>query len=188
MRVTVIKTRELARTTWKNGLGTTREIARGGHGPDGWGWRLSLADVERDNAFSRFEGCERSLALLSGDGLTLHVDAAPPVRLEEPLSSLRFSGDVDTHATLIGGSTVDFNVITRRDAALHELLVMRPGLVVPPSETVALLLLDGRLTAPVPMTPWDVALVEGASSPWLLRGVGRGLVVRLCEPGRASGA
>lgn len=179
MPATLLKTSDLSRTPWKNGLGTTREIARGGEGPDGWSWRLSLADVEQDNAFSLFPGCERTLALLSGDGLSLRVDGAPPVLLQDPLALVRFSGDVETYGTLHGGPTVDFNVITRRDEVEHEVVLMRPGLVVTPADTAVLLLVEGRLTAPIAMEAGYVALLDDVSSPWTLAGEGRGLVVRL---------
>ena len=43
---------------WKNGGGVTREIAKGAAaGPDDdWGWRISIAEVERDGPFSTFPG------------------------------------------------------------------------------------------------------------------------------------
>ena len=53
---------------WKNGGGTTRDIlvSPPGASLDGFDWRLSLAQVDRDGPFSRFDNVDRTLILLSG--------------------------------------------------------------------------------------------------------------------------
>lgn len=50
---------------WKNGGGFSRELAAGD------GWRISLADVERDGPFSVYEGVTRHSVVVSGAGLRL---------------------------------------------------------------------------------------------------------------------
>jgi len=103
---------------WKNGGGTTRELAlwpedarfeRGDYE-----WRLSAARVEVSGAFSAFAGFERILTVTEGAGLILvHDDAAPRARLRR-LEPYRFSGDWPTRAELPAGPISDFNVILRR--------------------------------------------------------------------------
>ena len=72
-----------AASAWKNGGGVTREIAR--DPPDGpWRWRLSIAEVASDGAFSAFPGLSRILTVIEGSGVDLHgsdgVIAALPLR------------------------------------------------------------------------------------------------------------
>lgn len=101
---------------WKNGGGTTRDIlvSPPGASLEEFDWRLSLAQVDRDGPFSRFDNVDRTLVLLSG-AMTLHE---PDRRIElvrgEPVE---FPGERSIEAILNGGSTLDFNVMTRRGRA-----------------------------------------------------------------------
>ena len=63
----------LVATPWKNGGGVTRQIAIDppGSGLDDFGWRLSTAEVAQDGPFSRFDGVDRQLHILAGEGLDL---------------------------------------------------------------------------------------------------------------------
>ena len=103
---------------WKNGGGTTRDIlvSPPGASLEDFDWRLSLAQVDRDGPFSRFDDVDRTLVLLSG-AMTLHE---PDRRIElvrgEPV---QFPGERAIQATVLGGATLDFNVMTRRGRALH---------------------------------------------------------------------
>lgn len=97
----------------------TREIATGPQGAslDGFAWRLSLADVALEGAFSSFAGVDRVLVLLDGAGMRLaEADGATHV-LDRPLAMARFAGETKIHATPIDGPTRDFNVMVRRDLA-----------------------------------------------------------------------
>lgn len=108
----VIAADEYRRERWKNGLGWTREIARGADDDiTDWSWRLSIAEIEQDAAFSRFPGIERELVLLSGNGMHLAFDDGERVLLEPPHGKLRFSGDRALQALLIDGPTQDFNLM-----------------------------------------------------------------------------
>lgn len=105
-------------TPWKNGGGTTREIAvwPPGAGMDAFAWRISVADIAADGPFSAFPGIDRQIVLLEGAGVHLqaHDDSFchKLTRIGEPFP---FSGDTAVHATLVDGPTRDFNVMTRRD-------------------------------------------------------------------------
>ncbi|MEU5957812.1 HutD family protein [Streptomyces sp. NPDC047525] len=108
---------------WKNGGGTTREVASGAvqapvasAGPaDGFDWRVSVADVDAGGPFSSFPGIDRVITLVEGEGMVLTVDGTPqPV---EPLNPFAFSGDAVTDCRLEAGAVRDMNVMTRRGRA-----------------------------------------------------------------------
>lgn len=109
------------RMPWKNGGGETTEIAVGppGAGLDDFAWRISMARIASDGPFSAFAGVDRTLAVLSGDGLRLAIGDAAPVERRPGEAPLAFAADVPTHATLIGGEVTDLNVMTRRGAWRH---------------------------------------------------------------------
>ena len=61
---------DLIEVPWKNGGGTTREIAAGKI-DEKTAWRLSRADVDQDSTFSEFSGLTRILTVVSGGGMVL---------------------------------------------------------------------------------------------------------------------
>jgi environmental stress-induced protein Ves len=115
----IIRADSLTPKPWKNGGGVTREIAAGPRGTslDAFAWRLSLADVASDGAFSCFAGVDRVLVLLDGAGMRLTEADGRVHTLDAPLAIARFAGETPIHATLIEGPTRDFNVMVRRDRA-----------------------------------------------------------------------
>jgi len=114
----VVRGAELRATPWRNGGGTTREIAAHppGAGFDDFVWRVSAADVERSGPFSRFAGIDRMLVLLAGAGMHL-VDGrgVAHAALDEPFAFARFPGELALTADLIDGPTRDLNIMLRRD-------------------------------------------------------------------------
>ncbi len=99
---------------WKNGGGSTRELARHpAHQPDDgtFDWRLSVADVAADGPFSSFPGLDRILVLLSGNGMALSGVGT----LRAPLDRCEFPGETPVHAVLLDGPTRDLNLMWRRD-------------------------------------------------------------------------
>ncbi|KAF1720687.1 HutD/Ves family protein [Pseudoxanthomonas wuyuanensis] len=117
----VIPANEYRRERWKNGLGWTREIVRYPDAAD-WDWRLSIAEIEQDAAFSSFPGIDRELVLLRGNGLRLRFDDGEEVVLLPPHQRHRFAGERGLTGELIDGLTHDFNLMWRRDAVEAELL------------------------------------------------------------------
>ena len=113
----VLRGADAARTRWRNDGGWTREILREpatGDGP--FGWRVSIAEVESDGPFSAFDGYDRVLVLLAGDGMDLHfTDTGSTVHLRPHSRLVRFAGEAPVHAALVDGPTTDFNLIWRRD-------------------------------------------------------------------------
>lgn len=137
----------IAPTPWKNGGGTTREIAVWPPGADmhAFDWRISVADIAADGPFSAFPGIDRQIVLINGAGVHLqaHDDSFchKLVRVGEPFA---FAGDTAVHAALVDGPTRDFNVMTRRDRCRAEVRLMRqPFTAVPSDATVLVLALRG---------------------------------------------
>lgn len=115
---------------WKNGGGTTREVAAGVvRGPlgavepvDGFDWRVSVADVETGGAFSSFPGIDRVITLIEGEGMVLTVDGVPEA--VSPLNPFAFSGDAATDCRLAAGAVRDLNAMTRRGRATAQVRIV----------------------------------------------------------------
>jgi len=118
----LIQYASLRSAPWKNGGGSTTEIAisPAEASLDDFDWRVSLATIAQDGPFSSFPGIDRSLALVDGDGVLLDFgDERFVLSPSEPL--IGFAGEDAVHATVTGPLTTDFNVMTRRDACRHRL-------------------------------------------------------------------
>lgn len=116
--VRVLSAAEARVVPWKNGRGTTRELAlwprEASFERGDYDWRLSAAEVAAGGPFSAFPGHERILTVTKGTGLLLeHGQDAPRARLRR-FEPYRFSGDWATTAELADGPVTDFNVIYRR--------------------------------------------------------------------------
>jgi len=111
----------LAPAPWKNGGGSTIEIAIGppDAGFDDFDWRVSLATIAEDGAFSQFEGVDRTLALVDGPGMLLHIDGEPTM-LTEADPVVAFDGSSEVSAKLNRGPTTDFNVMSRSERCYHQ--------------------------------------------------------------------
>jgi environmental stress-induced protein Ves len=122
MSCRIIDLQTLPATPWKNGGGTTRQLAI--HPPeatlDNFAWRISCARVASGGPFSYFPGVDRSLALLDGAGLGLQLLGIG--RTLRPCGeALMFAGEAEVTAQLVDGPVSDLNVMTRRDAWRHRL-------------------------------------------------------------------
>ncbi len=107
---------------WKNGAGTTIEIAAFPEGAaiSDFTWRVSRAQVVVDGGFSHFDGIDRSLALLDGNGMRLLVNGQA-LLVDQYHNIAIFAGDADTSAQLLDGPISDFNLMTRRSLCSHKL-------------------------------------------------------------------
>lgn len=203
----VLPAESYVRIRWANGGGWTREVLRWPEGaPDGgWDWRLSIAEVDHDGPFSRLEGIDRVLVLLSGEGMTLEApaggpgdgadpgDAAAPIVLPPPHAIARFPGERALHARLHAGPTRDFNLMWRRGRVEAELW-LRPlvGAMVffaAPGERWAVHVVAGVARAKDRpgtdvLEQGDSALLgaDGRGGRLILDGAGTLLVMRLAPP------
>ena len=105
-------------TPWRNGGGTTTEIAvspAGASVSEGFDWRLSVAEVATDGPFSSFPGYQRSLSLLSGGGILLDAGKEGDIELRQPYKPVSFPGEWEIEGRLLGAAIRDLNLIFARD-------------------------------------------------------------------------
>lgn len=119
----VIRASECREMPWKNGGGSTVEIAAEPAGAtlDAFDWRISMARVASDGPFSHFPGIDRTLAIVEGNGLVLTIGDHPPMTLERRSPPISFPGDAPTSARLVAGAITDLNVMTRRGRYRHKI-------------------------------------------------------------------
>lgn len=185
----VIPANEYRRERWRNGLGWTREICSQ---PDGgaWLWRLSIAEIEHDAAFSVFPGVERELVLLRGNGLRLQFDDGESRTLLPPHARTRFAGERAVSGELVDGPTHDFNLMWRRDAVAADLWhrpLVGPMVVFAEGDTTwAVHLIAGHArfaddSALPDLAAGDSAILQAGDSRLrhVLDGAGEALLVRL---------
>jgi environmental stress-induced protein Ves len=124
---------------WKNGLGSTREIAihPASAGSDDFLWRVSIAEVDSAAPFSSFPGIDRQIALLDGNGFTMTLDDGRVHALSAPFVPFAFAGEARVEVTLVDGPTRDFNLMVRRAQARGDIRVWQaPGTLLPDPFTV----------------------------------------------------
>jgi environmental stress-induced protein Ves len=170
----IIRVAEQVVTPWKNGGGTTRAVAV--HPPgaslDDFLWRISIATVGADGPFSAFLGVDRLLMLLDGDGMALVSDSGE-LRLSEVGQVASFPGEQAITGRLLGGPTVDLNVMTRRGAFSGALSLRH--VAAPFTLAHALVAIDGALRADGhPLEAGDAVV-----GPAAIDGVGRAALITL---------
>ncbi len=124
------------RSTWKNGLGFTDEIAI--YPPDAslargdFLWRLSSARIEKSSPFSLFPAHDRTLVILKGAGIRMahrFEEGEPEDVTDVPsLQVYEFPGDVQSRCDLIDGPITDFSIFTRTGevGAVVEICELQP--------------------------------------------------------------
>ncbi|OWT81070.1 histidine utilization protein HutD [Achromobacter sp. HZ28] len=125
--VTPFRLADVPAQPWKNGGGTTREIAcwPPGASVQDFLWRISVARIDAAGPFSRFADVDRVITLLSGAGVMLRGGfPAQTHALTETLLPFAFPGDVDVDCVLQGGASEDFNVMSRRGAVRARVTVI----------------------------------------------------------------
>jgi environmental stress-induced protein Ves len=181
MRLEHLTAADFVRQPWKNGGGSTTQLAVEGDG-ERWLWRLSAADVEQSGPFSDFSGYERTIMLLEGDGMDLDVDGRRTT-LRTPFEPFVFDGAARTRCTLRGGPVRDLNLMVDRARATGSVQVVDPGRfrAAPLDAPFALVYaLRGRIRVAidrldVSLAPGELARVDDAQSAQLtLAGLERG--------------
>ena len=128
---------------WKNGGGQTTQLAVFPEKADfeSFMWRLSMAAAREDGPFSRFEGIDRTLLILEGQGVILHRPSKADITLNAHTEPFVFAGEEPVTMTLVDGPILDFNVMTRRTRCRHSVSSLRPTtvLTVPAENAVRVL-------------------------------------------------
>lgn len=104
----ILKFNALVDVPWKNGGGTTRNIAKGMH-DDHVVWTISRADVAQDGPFSDFAGMTRVLTVVSGGAMTL--DSATLSLVAKLWEPVRFDGALKIRSRLKDGPLTDLNLM-----------------------------------------------------------------------------
>jgi uncharacterized protein len=120
----ILRAERYKRMAWKNGGGETTEIAvfPPEAGLDDFAWRVSMAHIGADGAFSRFNSVQRTLSVLTGEGLALRIDGRAPIILGRESDPFSFPADVETTAHLQAGPITDLNVMTRTGRYAHRVV------------------------------------------------------------------
>jgi uncharacterized protein len=111
---------------WRNGGGITRAVAQ--HGDN---WRVSIAEIERNGPYSRFDGIARISLVLRGHGVVLRHDD-DIVRLER-FEAVEYDGGTAWQATLVDGLVTALNVMTQNGVyrahvqAIVQAVTLKPG-------------------------------------------------------------
>lgn len=117
MRAKVLGPADFQSMPWRNGQGTTTELAREDDAAGNLLWRLSSADVVAPGPFSIFPGVDRMLMLTAGGGFDLDFGPHGRVAPVTPLVPVRFSGDWPAEAQNVRGPSRDLNLILTRHRA-----------------------------------------------------------------------
>lgn len=163
----LIRVTDLSPTPWANGRGQTVELARRpSTGP--FAWRLSLATIDAASAFSTLPGVSRALLTVDSP-LSLLIDGRP---LELPRhETVVFSGDAAVSVADPGSAQRDLNLMVRGAATPSLDAVAIEGRVTTPADVLAVVALDGEVTAlGSRLLPGDTVITEGTET--ALRGRG----------------
>jgi hypothetical protein len=152
---------------WKNGGGVTRDvlISPANANLDAFDWRISIAEIAHDGAFSQFPGIDRKLAVLDGK-VALTVEGRAPVALDAHSAVVGFPGEASVEGHLIDGPSTDLNVMTWRGRYVARMVrqsAAQPKIGAHVTVIVAL----NALTAAGPedffhMAPQDALLIQGS--------------------------
>ncbi|MFL0410117.1 HutD family protein [Microbacterium paludicola] len=107
-RSSVVRPEDVAAEAWRNGLGTTRVLAKGP------GWRISLAQIADDVPFSRYPDVDRVLLPVGDEPLALLVDDER--RLLRPGTHTAFPGEAAVRTEGVTEPVRVLNVMVERGA------------------------------------------------------------------------
>lgn len=216
---TVWRAENYRRVRWKNHQGWTREIVRSSdlapskngrsnnafsgveaQSNDDWLWRLSVAEIEQDAAFSAFPGIDRELILLSGNGLRLRFGDNREQTLQRTYQSLRFPGECAVQGELIDGATTDLNIMWQRGLVhaqyWHRPLVGTMAIFVNPGDIWAVYLGVGRIRfsegqSKLEMAAGDTMVMHTTGSERgcrVINGAGEGLFIKISDKSEMLGS
>ncbi len=150
---------------WKNGAGFGWEIvaeprfARDPAMP--FEWRLAIAEIEHDVAFSHYPGIDRATTLIEGAGLDLEIAGHAGVSTRSIGEPHWYPGDAATRCRLASGPVRVLNLMVRRELWAAEIVVTPadgPGGDRQAGDVELVFALDGLPTAPAPRLGGPIAL------------------------------
>lgn len=120
-------------TPWKNGRGTTVDIAFSGES-----WRFGRTPIVEPGPFSDYTGYDRVQALVAGSGLVLQTPSGE-IDVRQPFRPVRFMGETPIVSRLEAGPVEVVNLIGARAEVAIDMAVLDEGhtLNLPPGIHVA---------------------------------------------------
>lgn len=109
------------RTPWKNGGGTTVDIAF-----EDDIWRFGRTPIVKPGPFSDYTGFDRVQVLVSGSGLVLETPTGE-IDVRQPFRPVRFTGETPIVSRLEAGPVEVVNLIGRRARVKIDLVVLDEG-------------------------------------------------------------
>lgn len=141
--IKILKPSDYQTTSWKNGGGVTTQIAI--YPPeatlDNFLWRLSSAQISQAGPFSKFEGHQRFLAILHGEGLNLKIDDHSKVLRTDDVIS--FHGKEAASCELLSTEVRDLNLILDRSVYQGSMEICREPKQIRNSGTTLLYAIQG---------------------------------------------
>ncbi|MEN8619205.1 HutD/Ves family protein [Shewanella baltica] len=134
----LIRYQDCPSTPWKNGGGSTKQLLISPATAEltEFDYRISIASISSNGPFSLFNGIDRQLVILEGDGVQLCIDSHEGEKqindlgAEERIqgdtdtteykqltaidSAFCFAGEISITSQLLGSDVIDFNVMTKR--------------------------------------------------------------------------
>ena len=152
---------------WKNGAGRTQEVWKHCHAAGEMLVRISIAEIDGDQAFSSFPGIDRIIMQLDGPDMVMNIDGErQELGIERPLP---FAGEALVSCALNGtGKAHDLNLMCRRDAFKATMTlasVMAGGRITfgksgTITALVALHRSDLRMPSDVTLDKWDAMVCD----------------------------
>ncbi len=104
------------KTPWKNGQGTTTQIAiypeTANLASQNFDWRISSACISQDSDFSLFQNHHRLLSVIAGNGLRLSLNSSTQSeKLLTAFQVFEFSGATNIQAKILSPNVIDMGVI-----------------------------------------------------------------------------
>ena len=109
------------RTPWKNGGGTTVDIAF-----EGDVWRFGRTPIVKPGPFSDYTGFDRVQVLVSGSGLVLETPTGE-IDVRQPFRPVRFTGETPIVSRLEAGPVEVVNLIGHRARVRIDIVVLDEG-------------------------------------------------------------
>ena len=119
--ITLLDPVSYRRTPWKNGGGTTVDIAFSGES-----WRFGRTPIVEPGPFSDYAGYDRVQALVAGSGLVLETPQGE-IDVRQPFRPVRFAGETPIVSRLEAGPVEVVNLIGARAEASIDMVVLDEG-------------------------------------------------------------
>lgn len=105
-------------TPWKNGRGTTVDIAYSGES-----WRFGRTPILEPGPFSDYTGFDRVQSLVAGSGLVLQTPSGE-IDVRQPFRPVRFAGELPIVSRLEAGPVEVVNLIGARAEVAIDMAVL----------------------------------------------------------------